>query len=255
MRKPIAPLPWVSCSSPRPTDRPSRRPRAPGDPDLPAPGTRGNPDNVPFIGRRDPKGNPVRLARATGHVSNYTEEKVRALHAARPPGHGERRARHQRRAVVQGAPPGDPEVLPGRDLRPRPGERAQGDLGGGRDRPGRPRRHGGHEARGRQDGRQAGRPADEPDGLPPGQGERAGAGAPEHHLRLRPARGPAAARRTRRPSRGRPPRNRPPQGPAPADSIPWARCSAAAGGTPRWPTPTSSRTAPTAGPRASSGSR
>ena len=43
----------------------------------PAPGTRGNPDNVPFIGRADPKGNPVRLARATGHVSNYSEEKVR----------------------------------------------------------------------------------------------------------------------------------------------------------------------------------
>ena len=61
----------------------------------PAPGTRGNPDNVPLIGRRDPKGNPVRLAKATGHVSNYSEEKVRALHAARSPGHGERRARHR----------------------------------------------------------------------------------------------------------------------------------------------------------------
>jgi hypothetical protein len=43
----------------------------------PAPGTRGNPDNVPFIGRADPKGNPVRLAKATGHVSNYSEERVR----------------------------------------------------------------------------------------------------------------------------------------------------------------------------------
>jgi hypothetical protein len=49
----------------------------PGDPDSPAPGTRGNPDNVPFIGGRDPKNNPVRLARATGHVSNYSEEKIR----------------------------------------------------------------------------------------------------------------------------------------------------------------------------------
>jgi hypothetical protein len=48
----------------------------PGDPNLPAPGTRGNADNVPFIGRRDPGGNPVRLARATGHVSNYDETKV-----------------------------------------------------------------------------------------------------------------------------------------------------------------------------------
>jgi hypothetical protein len=44
----------------------------------PAPGTRGNADNVPFIGRSDPKGNPVRLARSTGHVSNYTDEKVAA---------------------------------------------------------------------------------------------------------------------------------------------------------------------------------
>jgi hypothetical protein len=50
----------------------------PGDAKLPAPGTRGNADNVPYIGKSDPKGNPVRLARATGHVSNYTEEKVPA---------------------------------------------------------------------------------------------------------------------------------------------------------------------------------
>jgi hypothetical protein len=49
----------------------------PADPSLPAPGTRGNPENIPFIGGRDPKGNPVRLAKATGHVSNYSEEKVR----------------------------------------------------------------------------------------------------------------------------------------------------------------------------------
>jgi hypothetical protein len=47
------------------------------DTQLPAPGSRGNPDNVPFIGRADPKGNPVLLARATGHVSNYSEERVR----------------------------------------------------------------------------------------------------------------------------------------------------------------------------------
>jgi hypothetical protein len=43
---------------------------------LPAPGTRGNADNVPHIGKSDPQGNPVRLARATGHVSNYSEDKV-----------------------------------------------------------------------------------------------------------------------------------------------------------------------------------
>jgi hypothetical protein len=51
-------------------------PTRPSDPNLPAPGSRGNPDNVPFIGRRDLKGNPVRLAKATGHVSNYSEERV-----------------------------------------------------------------------------------------------------------------------------------------------------------------------------------
>ena len=44
--------------------------------DPPKPGTRGNPDNVPYIGKSDPKGNPVRLAKATGHVSNYSEDKV-----------------------------------------------------------------------------------------------------------------------------------------------------------------------------------
>src|SRR3989442_9280113 len=47
-------------------------PGAPG----PKPGTKGNPDNVPYIGKSDPKGNPVRLAKATGHVSNYSEDKV-----------------------------------------------------------------------------------------------------------------------------------------------------------------------------------
>jgi hypothetical protein len=42
----------------------------------PKPGTTGNADNVPYIGKKDPGGNPVRLAKATGHVSNYSEEKV-----------------------------------------------------------------------------------------------------------------------------------------------------------------------------------
>jgi hypothetical protein len=48
----------------------------PGDVKLPPPGARGNADNIPYIGKSDPKGNPVRLAKTTGHVSNYTEEKV-----------------------------------------------------------------------------------------------------------------------------------------------------------------------------------
>jgi hypothetical protein len=44
---------------------------------LPAPGTRGNADNVPLLeAKKDAKGNPIRLAKATGHVSNYSEEKV-----------------------------------------------------------------------------------------------------------------------------------------------------------------------------------
>jgi hypothetical protein len=47
-----------------------------GADDPPKPGTKGDPDNVPYIGKRDPKGNPVRLAKATGHVSNYSEDKV-----------------------------------------------------------------------------------------------------------------------------------------------------------------------------------
>jgi len=42
----------------------------------PKPGTKGNPDNVPYIGKSDKNGNPVRLAKATGHVSNYSEDKV-----------------------------------------------------------------------------------------------------------------------------------------------------------------------------------
>jgi hypothetical protein len=48
----------------------------PNDSGLPAPGTRGNADNVRFISRRDPGNNPVRLAKITGHVSNYDEKKV-----------------------------------------------------------------------------------------------------------------------------------------------------------------------------------
>jgi hypothetical protein len=45
--------------------------------DPPRPGATGNPDNVPYIGKSDPNGNPVRLARTTGHVSNYSENRVR----------------------------------------------------------------------------------------------------------------------------------------------------------------------------------
>jgi hypothetical protein len=48
------------------------------DDKFPQPGTTGNTTNVPYIGKRDPGGNPVRLARATGHVSNYDEAKVPA---------------------------------------------------------------------------------------------------------------------------------------------------------------------------------
>lgn len=41
-------------------------------------GTTGNADNVQYLGSRDPHGNPVRLAKKTGHVSNYDEAKVPA---------------------------------------------------------------------------------------------------------------------------------------------------------------------------------
>ena len=44
---------------------------------LPA-GTSGNADNVQHLGGRDPGGNPVRLAKRSGHVSNYDENKVPA---------------------------------------------------------------------------------------------------------------------------------------------------------------------------------
>jgi hypothetical protein len=54
----------------------AQAPATPADPSLPAPGTRGNADNVPYIGKSDPKGNAVRLAKATGHVSNYSEDKI-----------------------------------------------------------------------------------------------------------------------------------------------------------------------------------
>ncbi len=39
-------------------------------------GTRGNPDNAPYIGKSDPKDNPVRLTRPTGHVSFHSKNKV-----------------------------------------------------------------------------------------------------------------------------------------------------------------------------------
>ncbi len=40
--------------------------------------TTGNADNVQYLGGRDPKGNPVRFAKQSGHVSNYDEDKVHA---------------------------------------------------------------------------------------------------------------------------------------------------------------------------------
>ena len=40
------------------------------------PGATGNAANVKFIGKSDPEGNPVRLAKRTGHVSNYDEQRI-----------------------------------------------------------------------------------------------------------------------------------------------------------------------------------
>lgn len=50
-----------------------------GQPSDPPPGTTGNRDNVQYLtteNRADPNGNPIRLATRTGHVSNYSEDKV-----------------------------------------------------------------------------------------------------------------------------------------------------------------------------------
>ena len=102
------PCPCPSCSGLPPDRQPGRSPVRASDDSNPPPGTRGNPDNIPFIGTRDPKGNPVRLARATGHVSNYAEAKVPAVHLARPPGDGQWRACHHPRSVVRGR---RPEIL------------------------------------------------------------------------------------------------------------------------------------------------
>ena len=174
---------------------------------------------------RDPKGNPVRLARATGHVSNYTEEKVPPYTLPDPAGHGGRRARHDRRRVVQGAaarrsssstgtrstaacPTSAPEVT---------WEVAETDPTA-------------------RDGtavmkRVVGRMGDKPDGprmnltvyLPA-----KASGPVPVLLSITFGFGPAARPRERPPSRRRAkPRRRP------AGSTPWARCSAAAGGTPR----------------------
>jgi hypothetical protein len=75
MRRPIRAVALVLVAMTTTWGHAQQTPRTP-DPKLPAPGTRGNPDNVPYIGRPDPKGNPVRLAEATGHVSNYSEDRA-----------------------------------------------------------------------------------------------------------------------------------------------------------------------------------
>jgi len=54
----------------------AQSPAAKSEQALPPPGRRGNADNIPYIGKSNPQGNPVRLAKATGHVSNYAEEKI-----------------------------------------------------------------------------------------------------------------------------------------------------------------------------------
>src|SRR4051812_47239394 len=69
-----AALMFVLCAATSGRAQPPATP--PGDLKMPAPGTRGDADNIPYLGRSDPSGNPVRLARATGHVSNYNEEKI-----------------------------------------------------------------------------------------------------------------------------------------------------------------------------------
>ena len=167
------------------------------DPQQPAPGTRGNPDNVPFIGRRDPKGNPVRLAKATGHVSNYSEERVRPYTLPDPlvMASGERvtnadqwfKVRRPeilklyRDEIYGRVPAGAPRVtweVAGTDTAARGGTAVMKRV--------------------------AGRMGVRPDGprmnlivYLPAKGERAGSGAPEHHLRFRPGRAPSSGREDR----------------------------------------------------------
>src|SRR4051812_25280201 len=59
------------------TPRLGHAPPSPGGSDTPAPGTPGNPDNAPYIPPPAPNAHPVPLAKATGHVSNYSEERLR----------------------------------------------------------------------------------------------------------------------------------------------------------------------------------
>ncbi|WP_161604229.1 esterase [Roseiconus nitratireducens] len=53
-------------------------------PDSAPAGTTGNADNVAYLGRSDPGGNPVRLAKRTGHVSNYDQTQVPAYELPDP---------------------------------------------------------------------------------------------------------------------------------------------------------------------------
>jgi hypothetical protein len=80
MRRLLIPLLCAVCAATTALsqDQPRTPAKQPTEASRPKPGTTGNADNVPYIGRRDPSGNPVRLAKATGHVSNYTEAKVPA---------------------------------------------------------------------------------------------------------------------------------------------------------------------------------
>ncbi len=230
----------------------------PSRPGAPASGTRGNPDNVPFIGRRDAKGNPVRLAKATGHVSNYSEDKVRPYTLPDPLilASGERvtsadrwfQARRPeilkfyRDEIYGHVPAGAPRVT---------WEVAETEVGA----------RGGTAVRKRV----VGRMGDKPD-------------APRVNLTVYlPARasepvplllnitfgfGPGrAVKPPQRPDSGRPPRRGKPRTrsrrrrkeAAPACSTRSGWCSTAAGDTPRCPTARSSRIGPTGGPKASSG--
>src|SRR5205823_1400752 len=65
------------------------------------------------------------------------------IHAPRPTGAGQRGSRHHPGGLGEEAAAGDPEALPDRNLRPRPRERAAGELGGSGDGPEGPRRGGG----------------------------------------------------------------------------------------------------------------
>jgi len=93
MRRPIRAVALVLAAMTTAWGNAQQAPRTP-DPKPPAPGSRGNPDNVP-----DPTRRATRSAwpKRPGTCRITARSVLALLHFARSPGHGERRAHHERR--------------------------------------------------------------------------------------------------------------------------------------------------------------